>query len=177
DKLLGEMDLARQVRIENRTLFSANHLQAFLDRAPKHVTSTASAPFSFIRASREQNPVGEEFATHVGRFLRLCIDGGAPEQFITSCTASAIIIDSFPPGMHRKFRIRLCLCERSHVKGSNHERYSKTSTGSVSAGLPARVFDATLSSREVVSDDRRRYWSNVLGHGGNERHPLRVSRA
>ncbi|KAK4973279.1 hypothetical protein LTR28_011530 [Elasticomyces elasticus] len=94
------MDLARQVRIENRTLFSANHLQAFLDRAPKHVTSTASAPFSFIRASREQNPVGEEFATHVGRFLRLCIDGGAPEQFITSCTASAIIIDSFPPGMH-----------------------------------------------------------------------------
>ncbi|KAI9766696.1 MAG: hypothetical protein M1840_006340 [Geoglossum simile] len=102
DALLREADVARQARIEDRTLFSATHLCKFFERALEQIAKVPDDPFDFICASREGNEVDSEFRFHLRTFLRLCLKYAVPLDPIVSFIASAILMDNFPPGMHRE---------------------------------------------------------------------------
>ena len=102
DALLNEADTARQARIDQQLFFSAAHLNAFFEGAFKHTASTNFKEFDFIRASRGDNQVGNDFHHHLGIFLNQCAGNEASMEFIVSFIASCIVLDSSPPGMHRR---------------------------------------------------------------------------
>ncbi|KAI9768255.1 MAG: hypothetical protein M1840_005085 [Geoglossum simile] len=99
--LLCEADTARQTRIGDRTMFSATHLRKFFERALRQIAKAPDDPFDFIWASREGNEVDSEFPFHLRTFLRLCLKYEVPLDSVVSFIASAILMDNFPPGMHR----------------------------------------------------------------------------
>ena len=102
DALLREADYARRAKITEQALFSATHLRAFFHKALIHFTTTTSLPFSFFRASREGSDIDDQFSAHLGSFLQLCYQHEVSLDDAATYIASAILVDSSPPGMHRK---------------------------------------------------------------------------
>ncbi|KAI9769827.1 MAG: hypothetical protein M1840_003821 [Geoglossum simile] len=102
DALLREADVARQTKIEDRTVFSATHFCKFFERALGRIAKVPDDPFDFICASREGNEVDSEFPFHLRTFLRLCLKYAVPLDPVVSFIASAILMDNFLPGMHRE---------------------------------------------------------------------------
>jgi len=102
--ILKEADRARAVRLEERVLFSAKHIQCFLHRAVQHTALSVTEPFDFIAKSRLGNELRQDYETHVCVFLNL-----ARRYFLSMATvnrflASSIIMDAYPPRMHcRRF--------------------------------------------------------------------------
>ena len=102
ETLVGELDKAYEARVEVSAIFSARHLAAFFDRASRDVLAGTEDAFDFVVASWKDNPVGLHFADHVCTFVQLCRHGSIPEGMVVSFIASAILMDSYPPGMHRE---------------------------------------------------------------------------
>lgn len=102
--ILKEADKARAVRLEERVLFSAKHIQCFLHRAIQHTALSVIEPFNFIAHSRLGNELRQDYETHICVFLNL-----ARRYFLSMATvhrflASSIVMDAYPPRMHgRRF--------------------------------------------------------------------------
>ncbi|KAH8797845.1 hypothetical protein F5884DRAFT_148939 [Xylogone sp. PMI_703] len=79
-----------------RTSFHAKHLKALFYSACDHFSADLITPFSFIQASRSCNPVPQGFSKHLTRFLQI----SKMEEFSIPVIASALVMDSCPPGMH-----------------------------------------------------------------------------
>ena len=99
--LLRSADEVRQMRQSSHCLYSALHLSRFVHEAVKHIAGGMRLPFQLIHVSRQENQVQQEYSEHLLRFMRLCIQHHIPDQDVTSYIASSMLMDAFPPGMHR----------------------------------------------------------------------------
>ncbi|KAF7910009.1 uncharacterized protein EAF01_003727 [Botrytis porri] len=116
DRLLQESDDIQKLRINHQFAFSIRHFKAFFHFAIRHFCSNEDSNFSFIEASRFSNPVSESFLAHLTLFLKN-VDRKQLLNFGVPIIASALVFDSYPPGMHafhpllvfRKFFYQTCL--------------------------------------------------------------------
>ncbi|CAN9191242.1 unnamed protein product, partial [Alternaria alternata] len=99
--ILTSVKTVRKRRSVSKTLYSAYHLNAFFESALRHVATCASSPFSFILATRECNQVQDRLWLYLRDFLWLCAANRTSQEAALEYMASALMLDSLPPGMHR----------------------------------------------------------------------------
>jgi hypothetical protein len=102
DAIFQQVSLVREARDTCHMLFSATHLTVLFEMALQHTAKSIIDEFSFIRATRQHNKMDEQFVYHLETFLQLCAENQASKEFILRYVASAILMDSLPPEMHRK---------------------------------------------------------------------------
>ncbi|RYO29295.1 hypothetical protein AA0113_g12076 [Alternaria arborescens] len=98
--ILTSVKTVRKRRSASKTLYSAYHLNAFFESALRHVATCASSPFSFILATRECNQIQDRLWLCLRDFLRLCAANHTSQEAALEHMASALMLDSLPPGMH-----------------------------------------------------------------------------
>jgi len=98
--LLRHADEMRQLRQQLRLLYSAVHLNRFLQEAVKHVALSSKKAFNFILISRLSNPIDDEYIQHLSTFVRLANEHGFSLEEQASLMASGMLMDAYPPGMH-----------------------------------------------------------------------------
>lgn len=91
-------------RIDARVAFSTKHFKVLFNAVCEHFSSDIVDPFSFIRATRIQYPIPVEFGSHITEFLKK-VDDTQLFTFAVPIIASALVFDSYPPGMHSKFEL------------------------------------------------------------------------
>ena len=101
EALMDASDKVRLARIESRTLFSAQHFAAFLGHACSHFAIN-SEPFNFIRTSRIDNLPALDLKDHLTRFLLKIRTLPELKSFAIPLIASSLLLDNYPPDMHRK---------------------------------------------------------------------------
>jgi hypothetical protein len=101
-ELLSVSRLARQTRLDTSYLFSARHLAGFLQHATVCATEALQQPFNFIRASRIDKPVAVDLEDHLSRFSNFVESIDDLKGFALPMIASSLILDHYPPGMHRR---------------------------------------------------------------------------
>ncbi|CAN9279721.1 unnamed protein product [Alternaria alternata] len=99
--ILTSVKTVRKRRSASKTLYSAYHLNAFFESVLRHVATHASSPFSFILATRECNQIQDRLWLCLRDFLRLCAANHTSQEAALEYMASALMLDSLPPGMHR----------------------------------------------------------------------------
>ncbi|XP_014551495.1 hypothetical protein COCVIDRAFT_42206 [Bipolaris victoriae FI3] len=109
----SSIKMVRKSRDTSKTLYSANHLNAFFELALRHVATCASTPFNFIIASRQRNQIEKNFRTNLRIFLALCTTNHVNKEAALKYIASALMLDSLPPGMHRGLIVLMFLLRRS----------------------------------------------------------------
>jgi hypothetical protein len=90
-------------RREYHMAFSADHLRAFFHLACDHFARDIVSPFSFIKASRGPNPIPPALSSHLTYFMKK-VKASEVIDFAVPVIASALTLDSYPPGMHSKFQ-------------------------------------------------------------------------
>jgi hypothetical protein len=100
--ILQSVEIVQKRKIACKRHFSAKHHNVLFKLALQHVASRTQPEFDFILATRQLNKIGNSFTHHVETFLKLCVDSNVRKDIILRYIASAIILDSLPPGMHRK---------------------------------------------------------------------------
>jgi hypothetical protein len=100
--VLQSVEAVQKRKTDCKRLFSAKHLNALFKSALKHIASQVLPEFDIVRATRQGNEVDQQFTHHLETFLGLCVATNASRDFVVRYLASAIILDSLPPGMHRK---------------------------------------------------------------------------
>jgi hypothetical protein len=106
DHLMKASDRVRTNREDTRTLFSARHFAAFFKHACDHFSRTIREPFDFIKASRLRNPVSVDLDRHLSTFLKKIKSARELTNFAVPVIASSLLLDHYPPGMHRKSGFR-----------------------------------------------------------------------
>ncbi len=100
--LWRQMDEMRNVRLRCRCLYSAVHLNKFFQIAVSQTAASALRPFNFVTASRLGNEVGPDHSDHLTSFLRFGMYRGLSNDTMASFIASSIVLDAYPPNMHRE---------------------------------------------------------------------------
>lgn len=95
----SEQQALRVERGRDHTRFSAAHLLAFFNAALCAPTHRPAAPFDLIQATRVGRPVDPSMTEHLAAFL--AIGDGIPQEHLVAFVASALLLDAYPPGMHR----------------------------------------------------------------------------
>jgi len=98
----SSVELVRKGRHASKTLYSAYHLNILFNSALVHVATCASTPFNFILATRQWNRIHDHLWLYLRDFVRLCAANRINQEAALEYVASALVLDSFPPGMHRK---------------------------------------------------------------------------
>jgi hypothetical protein len=101
--LWRQMDEMRNVRSRCRCLYSAVHLNKFFQIAVSQTAASALRPFNFVTASRLGNEVGPDHSDHLTSFLRFGMYRGLSNDTMASFIASSILLDAYPPNMHREY--------------------------------------------------------------------------
>jgi hypothetical protein len=136
DEVLRASDLTQRARRGSSSLFSARHLAAFLQHAAENVPDTLRAPFDFIRASRMWNPVAPDLEMHLANFLRGFRSPEAIKDVAVPVVASSLILDQYPPGMHRKRTPHTFGISTDVPQRSSPDMSSVCSIGRRAAGRP-----------------------------------------
>lgn len=95
------LDEIRYLRRSLRCLFSASHLAALFIAAIRHLSITKTEPFDALSASRAQNHVSQQLYDHILTFFRTCTRFCVPHPTALSLVASSVLLDAYPPRMHR----------------------------------------------------------------------------
>lgn len=85
-----------------KVAFSAIHFKSFFHLACDHFSKDIVRPFSFITASRLSNPVSVKIPEHVSAFVRQVRSVEQLHTIGVPVIASALVLDAFPPEMHRQ---------------------------------------------------------------------------
>lgn len=101
--LTQETQASRLARTDSLAHFSSAHLASLFSKALTRFSKRPKDGFDFIRASRDGHAV-QECHGHIDRFMDLCLEQKLPDSIPLPFIASAILLDSFPPGMHRRCR-------------------------------------------------------------------------
>ncbi|KAJ5022557.1 acyl transferase/acyl hydrolase/lysophospholipase [Bipolaris maydis] len=109
----SSVKMVRKGRDTSKMLYSASHLNAFFELALEHVATCASAPFNFIIASRQRNRIEKDLRANLRHFLALCTTNHVSKEATLKHIASALMLDSLPPGMHRGLIVLMFLLRRS----------------------------------------------------------------
>ncbi|KAL2810503.1 hypothetical protein BDW59DRAFT_168126 [Aspergillus cavernicola] len=91
------------IRQRNHMLLSAFHLASLFATAVEWTARSTCHPFNFITASRIHNEVGSDYLEHLGTFLQLARHHKTEYNSVALLIASSIIMDAYPPRMHREF--------------------------------------------------------------------------
>jgi hypothetical protein len=100
-RILQESQEVQILRGMEKLAFSAVHFLSLFHSACCHFATDCIKPFSFIKASRQSNPVPKGFDSHIGRFLKL-VPREHRLKFAVPVIASAMALDSYPPGAHSR---------------------------------------------------------------------------
>lgn len=100
-RILKDSNELQSRRRDAQVAFSACHFKAFFHMASDHFCTDIVSPFSFIRASRIQNPVSAELSFHMARFLKQ-VNPAQIINFAVPMIASALMFDSYLSQMHGK---------------------------------------------------------------------------
>ncbi|KAI1655482.1 acyl transferase/acyl hydrolase/lysophospholipase [Daldinia decipiens] len=98
--LVEHLQHIRQRREEAHALFAIPHLNSLLDRAFRDVGRSQNFSFDCLRASRQDFPVSPTMATHLEDFVSHMPLARQLHEFAAPVTASSILLDQYPPGMH-----------------------------------------------------------------------------
>lgn len=101
ENILGQAEEMRKIRSSSQNLFSAVHLDSFCQQALLHTAETITQRFSFIHAAREDTAL-KGLTEHLINFTELCAQVKLPYDTLASHIASCILMDAYPPGMHRE---------------------------------------------------------------------------
>jgi hypothetical protein len=96
------VEMARKSRDASKTLYTAYHLNVFFESALRHVATCASPPFSFILATRQCNQIQDHLWLYLRDFVRVCAANHTSQEATLEYMASALMLNSLPPGIHRK---------------------------------------------------------------------------
>ena len=102
ERILQSSQRIQDRRREAQVAFSADHFKAFLHLSCQHFARDAALPFSFVEASRLSNPIPRDFSYHIAHFLD-GIEVRLVQPFATPLVASAMVLDGYPPEMHRTY--------------------------------------------------------------------------
>ncbi|KAF1967660.1 FabD/lysophospholipase-like protein [Bimuria novae-zelandiae CBS 107.79] len=111
--ILENVEVARNNRKTSRMLFSAVHLRTLFEAGLQHTAKCLVPGFDFIQATRHFNKIDGCFTQHLRGFLRLCAATRTGKETTIDVMASAILLDSLPPGMHRGLIVLMFLLRRS----------------------------------------------------------------
>jgi hypothetical protein len=100
--ILQTVEIVQKRKVACKRLFSAKHSNVLFKLALQHAAKCIVPEFDFILATRQLNEVDDRFAHRLEIFLELCTASNASRDDVLRYIASAIILDSLPPGMHRK---------------------------------------------------------------------------
>jgi hypothetical protein len=98
-RILDDSSELHSRRQQAQIAFSANHFKAFFHLASDHFCSDMVSPFNFVRASRLHNPIPMELTSHLSTFIKQ-VDPLQVLNFAVPVIASALVFNSYPPGMH-----------------------------------------------------------------------------
>jgi hypothetical protein len=99
-KIFRTIRLVQNERRKFSFLFSASHTVEFLNIASRSAFSPG--PFDFIGSSRLINPVPTDLVSHLTKFFSCFERLDRQDHHAISLVTSSIILDQYPPGMHRK---------------------------------------------------------------------------
>lgn len=100
--IVEQLQLARNVRVQQRLLFSAVHLNALINAVIRHQARPSGATFDVVLATRRGNEVDDALGQHLATFHGIATNAKWPEPETVSFIASALLLDAYPPQMHRK---------------------------------------------------------------------------
>jgi hypothetical protein len=101
-KLFEALDTVQESRRRTDSLFAARHTAAFLQDAADAAGAASYAPVDVIKSGRQSNPVAPDLSTHLTNWLTQFDDGVALERVAIPTVSSSLVLDQYPPGMHRK---------------------------------------------------------------------------
>lgn len=101
-EILRALETSRQSRRRSNYLFSVRHLAEFLQHGANAARNLAYEPFDFIKTSRVHRDVAPDLSRHISNFLEKFTSLSSLKQFAVPLIASSLLIDHYPPGMHRK---------------------------------------------------------------------------
>lgn len=101
--LSHQVRLAQAARDRASLHFNAQHFSALFGLACQHF-SAATRPFDYIQASRMTRPVPTAIKTHITHLIQESTGHHDLIKFVAPVIASALMMDSCPPGMHRTDR-------------------------------------------------------------------------
>ena len=97
-RILCESEEIHNFRKVAKIAFTARHLQYFFQFACRQFANSITTPVDLIQISRIPNPVPTDLASHLARFAA-CVSN--EQQYVVATgIASALRLDSFPPGAH-----------------------------------------------------------------------------
>ena len=99
---MRQADEMRRVRAQRRTLFSAVHFTRFFQLALQHTIRSIVDPLDLVLASRENMTTLDEHEDHLTRFFKLGVREKVSYHLLTSYVASSVLMDAYPPRMHRR---------------------------------------------------------------------------
>jgi hypothetical protein len=102
--------------------FRKEHLFAFTSKLIRSIQPDSLSPFSFIAASRPAGLHLDDFARHIREVVSLIPSEIWLCHLIVPLLSSSIILATYPPGSHRKYRYTsiwatLTSCSVSHIDG------------------------------------------------------------
>lgn len=100
--ILENVQVARDSRKTSRMHFSAVHLRTLFETGLQHTAKYLVIGFDFIQATRHCNKIDASFTQHLQGFLQLCAATDTGQDTTIYIMASALLLDSLPPGMHRE---------------------------------------------------------------------------
>ena len=101
--LWRQIDEMRNIRLCHRRLYSAIHLDKFFQLAVSLTAASVLRPFNFITSTRIGNEVNADHGDYLAAFTRLGISSGLTDEIMATFIASSILLDAYPPNMHRRF--------------------------------------------------------------------------
>jgi hypothetical protein len=105
--LRDKLQESRTERLQHGLLFSAVHLNFLWHRSLlPGLLHGAADHINCLRPARERLPVSTTFTTGLSELLNQASKDEWPASDLHAFVASALLMDAYPPGMHRKWETR-----------------------------------------------------------------------
>jgi hypothetical protein len=102
--LKWEAEEAQATRQDACLLFSAAHLQLLFRKILYHISQQLGLPFNCIRAYHPSRSKQGDTSEYLARFIKTIKEAQISSHTAAAFIASAFIIDTYPLGMHGRYK-------------------------------------------------------------------------